>query len=274
MKSSISAVAFVVIAALAGAVQAQSFSYDDYADALKTYVTDNGMVNYAQLKAHSEKLDSFLDSLAGLNRETYDGWKEPARIAFWLNAYNACTLKAIIDHYPIQSSFFASLHYPKNSIRQISGVWDKLEFSIMGQPMMLDGIEHGTLRKEFHEPRIHMALVCAAMGCPPLRNEPYAGDRLGEQLDDQARRFLSNPAKFRIDAQGGTVYLSSIFKWFGEDFTAKFGVEQGYGDHSAAQRAVLHFISGYVSKEDADRLSSGDYSISCLDYDWSLNEQK
>ncbi len=274
MKVSILAAAFAVVAALAGAVQAQSFSYDDYADALKAYVNDNGMVNYAQLKSHSEKLDSFLSSLAALDRNVYDGWQNPAKIAFWLNAYNACTLKAIIDHYPIQSSFFASLRYPKNSIRQISGVWDKLQFTVMGQPMMLDGIEHGTLRKEFHEPRIHMALVCAAMGCPPLRNEPYTGDRLSAQLDDQARRFLSNPAKFRIDAQGGTVYLSSIFKWFGEDFVTKYGVDQGYGNHSAVERAVLHFISGYLGKEDADRLSAGDYSISYLDYDWSLNEQK
>ena len=144
----------------------------------------------------------------------------------------------------------------------------------MGRAMTLDGIEHGVLRKEFHEPRIHMALVCAAMGCPPLRNEPYTGDRLGDQLDDQARRFLSNPAKFRIAANEGTVYLSSIFKWFGEDFVPGYGVEQGYGAHSAAQRAVLHFISGYLDKQEAERLSSGDYSISYLDYDWSLNEQK
>ena len=274
MTSPMPAAALVVVAALAGAVQGQPFSYGDYADTLKTCVNDKGMVNYALLKSHGEKLDAFLDSLAGLNREAYDGWTEPAKVAFWINAYNACTLKVIIAHYPIQSSFLASLRFPKNSIRQISGVWDKLEFSVMGRPMTLDGIEHGVLRKEFHEPRIHMALVCAAMGCPPLRNEPYTGDRLGAQLDDQARRFLANPAKFRIGARAGTVYLSPIFKWFGEDFTAKYGVEQGYGDHSAVERAVLHFISGHLDKEDAERLSSGDYSTAYLDYDWSLNEQK
>ena len=92
-------------------------------------------------------------------------------------------------------------------------------------------------------------------------------------MDDQARRFLSNPLKFRIAADGGTVYLSPIFKWFGDDFVAKYGADQGYGDHSAVQRAVLHFISGYLGKEGAARLS-GDYSITYLDYDWSLNEQK
>jgi hypothetical protein len=268
----VSALALAV--ALASTVQAQSFSYDDYADALRTYVTDQGMVNYAQLKAHREKLDSFVNSLSGLSRATYDGWTEPAKIAFWINAYDACTLKAIIDHYPIQSSFFASLRYPKNSIRQISGVWDELTFPVLGRPRTLDGIEHDVLRKDFHEPRIHMALVCAAMGCPPLRNEPYAGDRLSDQFDDQAKRFLSNPVKFRIDAQADTVYLSPIFKWFGEDFVARYGVRSGYGGHSAVQRAVLHFISGYLDKESAEFLSSADYSISWLNYDWSLNERK
>jgi len=143
----------------------------------------------------------------------------------------------------------------------------------MGRPMTLDGIEHGVLRKDYHEPRIHMALVCAAMGCPPLRNEPYTGERLFAQLDDQARRFLSNPAKFRIARDAGRVYLSSIFKWFGDDFVSNYGVENAYGDHSAKERATLHFIAGYLKKSDADYLADGNYKVKYLDYDWSLNEQ-
>ena len=82
-------------------------------------------------------------------------------------------------------------------------MWDELKFTVMGRPMTLDGIEHGVLRKDYHVPRIHMALVCAAMGCPPLRNEPYTGERLFAQLDDQARRFLSNPARFRNERREG-----------------------------------------------------------------------
>jgi hypothetical protein len=165
------------------------------------------------------------------------------------------------------------LHYPKNSIRQISGVWDDLKFTIMGRPMVLDGIEHNVLRTNYHEPRIHMALVCAAMGCPPLRNEPYTSERLSAQFDDQARRFLSNPAKFRIDRDAGRVYLSSIFKWFGDDFIPKYAVEDSYGNHSKKERATLHFVAGYLEKKDADYLASGNYDVKYLDYDWSLNEQ-
>jgi hypothetical protein len=106
-----------------------------------------------------------------------------------------------------------------------------------------------------------------------LRNEPYTGDHLFAQLDDQARRFLSNPAKFRIDREAGRVYLSSIFKWFGDDFIPQYSVEAAYGHHSKKERATLHFVSKYLSKDDADYLAARNYDVEHLDYDWSLNEQ-
>ncbi|MBN1341772.1 MAG: DUF547 domain-containing protein [Phycisphaerae bacterium] len=250
-----------------------TFSYDDYAAVLKEYVDDRDMVDYAALKENRRRLDQFARALASVNPKTYEGWDAPAKIAFWINAYNALTLEAIIDHYPIQAGTLRSLAFPKNSIRQIPGVWDKLQFLVMGKKMTLEHIEHQVLRKEFDEPRIHVALVCAAMGCPPLRNEPYVGPRLTKQLDDQARKFLSDPAKFRIDRNGGKVYLSSIFEWFGGDFVAKYKPESGYAGHSDAQRAVLHFASGHLPPADAKYLRDGRYSVAYLDYDWSLNEQ-
>jgi len=134
----------------------QEFNYDDYAATLKAYVNNQGMVNYKELKSNREKLDSFLFSVGRLNTESYEKWSDKKKIAFWLNIYNGLTLKAIIDNYPIKSSFFKARLYPKNSIRQISGVWDKLKFNVMGQNMTLDEIEHKTLRKNFDEPRIHM----------------------------------------------------------------------------------------------------------------------
>lgn len=170
----------------------QEFNYDDYAATLKTYVNNQGMLNYKELKSNREKLDSFVFSVGRLNTESYEKWSEKKKIAFWLNIYNGLTLKAIIDNYPIKSSFFKARLYPKNSIRQISGVWDKLKFTVMGREMTLDEIEHKTLRKNFNEPRIHVALVCAAMGCPLLRNELYTGDKLDVQLNDQTHRFLQN----------------------------------------------------------------------------------
>jgi hypothetical protein len=139
--------------------------------------------------------------------------------------------------------------------------------------MTLDEIEHNVLRKEFNEPRIHMALVCAAMGCPPLRTEPYEGAKLDQQLNDQARVFLANPKKFRLDRGQGKVYLSSIFRWFGGDFVKNYGTDKAFPGFSPEERAVLNFLSQYLPAGDRDYLLKGKYTIAYLDYDWSLNEQ-
>jgi hypothetical protein len=276
MKSVLSFFAVLLIwpcVAWPAADVSKQFDYADYAAVLGKYVDANGMVNYKELKAHPERLDSFLSALKGLDTKTFEQWGREGKIAFWLNAYNSLTLKAIIDNYPIKPSFFASLKYPHNSIRQIPGVWDKITFDVMGKEMTLTEIEHGILRKQFNEPRIHMALVCAAMGCPSLRNEPYVEDRLASQLDDQARKFLANPKKFMIDQEKEKVWISPIFKWFGNDFVEKYGgdkVRSGSGD---AEKAVLNFISGYVSKDDGEFIRNEKFKVGYLDYDWSLNTQ-
>jgi len=249
------------------------FSYESYASVLSTYVNASGMVDYKDLKENRAQLDRFVALMAGLDSSVYDSWSDDAKIAFWTNAYNALTLKAIINHYPIEASLVGSVLYPDNSIRQIDGVWTNPNHVVMGKKRSLDWIEHKKLRPGFNEPRIHMALVCAAMGCPPLRTEPYYGEKLDKELDDQTRAFIKDPDKFRIDREEGVVYLSSIFKWFGQDFKKTYGTEEFEG-HSKKERAVLNFLSGYLSDEDAEYLKTGDYDIDYLDYDWSLNEQK
>lgn len=254
--------------------KSETISYDGYATLLNEYVDDKGLVNYMGLKGNRALLDNFIDTLAKLDPKAYEGWNDNQKIAFWINAYNALTLKAIIDHYPIASSFFKSLVYPENSIRQIPGVWDELEFTVMGRKMTLDGIEHKTLRAKFDEPRIHMALVCAAMGCPKLRTEPYFGDRLDEQLSDQTKKFVSNPDKVRIDQTQKKVYLSSIFKWFGDDFIKKYGEDSKFKGVSASERAVLNFIQPYLTTAQRRFIENNSLTIEYLDYDWSLNEQK
>jgi hypothetical protein len=181
------------------------FEYDDYATVLQKYVDDIGMVDYQQLKADRSKLDAFVAALAKLEGKTYEGWTEKGKIAFWLNAYNCLTLKVIIDNYPIESSFFRSMYYPESSIRQIKGVWDKITFTVLGKEVTLGHLEHKVLRKKFDEPQIHMAMVCAAMGCPPLLNEPYRGERVDKQLDEQSHHFLNNRAKFK------TLYICRRF---------------------------------------------------------------
>ena len=125
------------------------------------------MVNYQELQANRQKLDQFNQSLARVNPETYKSWSDQEKLAFLLNAYNSLTLQSIIDQNPL-----------KKSIRNIPGVWKRRKFKIAGMEKTLDNIEHDIIRKDFNEPRIHMALVCAAMSCPILRNEAYTSEKL------------------------------------------------------------------------------------------------
>jgi len=252
-----------------------ALAYDDYGAVLRSQVNERGMVNYRGLKANSERLQAFVQSLAQVDEQVYQKWDDPEKIAFWINAYNALTLVAIIDHYPIKAPLLSSSRfvYPANSTRQIPGVWDNLRFAVMGRRMTLDEIEHQVLRKQFNEPRIHMALVCAALGCPPLRNEPYVGVNLTQQLNDQTRHFLGNPEKFRIDRGKRTVYLSPIFKWFGVDFVKTYGTDKKFQRFGREERAALNFVASYLNTKDQEYLLQGGYTIAYLSYDWSLNEQ-
>lgn len=249
-------------------------SFEDYAAILTSYIDDHGMVDYKGLKTNRKRVDNFISSLSHLDPKIHDGGNDKEKIAFWINAYNALTLKAIIDQYPIEASLLKSFVYPKNSIRQIPGVWDKLAFSVMGSDTTLDGIEHETLRAKFNEPRIHVALVCAAMGCPPLRNEPYTGAKLDAQMDDQVVKFLKNPEKFGIGRNNQKVYLSPILDWFGQDFVKTYGTDKDYSGFSGKERAVLNFVSPYLEPADIAYLLKVGFSIEYLKYDWSLNEKK
>jgi len=259
---------------LAAAPEMQGFDYSNFAETLKINVNDAGMVNYKKLKTEPQKLRTFVTELQHLDGKDFDKWSDNEKIAFWLNAYNALTLKAIIDNYPIKSSFFKSRIYPKNSIRQIAGVWDKITFKVMGQNLTLGHIEHKILRVKFDEPRIHMAMVCAAIGCPPLRNEPYAGAKLDEQLGDQTRRFLADSAKFKIERADKRIYLSPIFKWFAADFIKRYGPQKNFGRHNKEESAVLNFIASYLGNVQKNYVLDGKFKIKYLKYDWSLNEQR
>lgn len=253
----------VVLAILAAAasVDAGAPDYTSYGKALSENVDSQGGVDYRGLKAHPQSLEDFLHSIAVLAPADYQARTNEEKIAFWINAYNGLTLKTIIDHYPVQS------------IREIGGVWEKLSFTVMGKGMTLDEIEHEMLRAQFNEPRIHAALVCAAKSCPPLRNEPYHGSTLNDQLDDQMRKFLSRPTSFKADPGSSTVYLSEIFKWFGEDFAHATAVESRIQGLDEKESAVMRIVSLYVRPEAADSLRRGGYRIGYLPYDWTLNER-
>lgn len=240
-----------------------------YAMVLRNFVDDDGLVDYAGLKVSGEA-NAIAEEVSRVKETDYDSWTENDRIAFWLNAYNAFTLKLIVDHYPIQPSTGKN-KFPANSIRQIPGAWERKKFKALGREVTLDEIEHKILRAEFAEPRVHMALVCAAVSCPKLRREPYNGVQLDAQLGDQARVFLSDLTKFHIDREANEVWASRIFEWFVDDFLP--GATKANPRHVAQQKSLAAFASKYLSPEDARYLEAGDYTVKYFEYDWTLNEQ-
>lgn len=242
------------------------------AEILAEFVSEDGLVDYAGLQQEAEKLHQVLEEISELDEQTYNNWSEARKKAFWINCFNACTLEAVVVHYPIRPSFPLMFFFPKNSIRQIRGVWDLLEFRVMDAPMTLEEI-HDRLRL-FDDPRAHLALVHGAVSSPPLRREPYVGRRLDDQLDDQARRFLSKAKNFRIDRDAGKVHLSRIFKWYCDEIVETHSTTRRFRQFGKTERAVLNFICDYVSEEDRAYLINEDYEIEYVRFDWSLNEQK
>lgn len=232
-----------------------------YAELLETYVDDEGLVDYEGLQANRGPLDAYIADLAALDDATYNSWTDEEQIAYWMNAYNAITLMSIVDQDPIRPS-----------IKDIRGVWRVRRHEIYGGAKTLNGIEHDVLRVDYDEPRLHAAIVCAAISCPLLRTEPFVGERLDEQLDEQVLGWLAKEDGLLIDREENVVYLSKIFDWFTGDWEPSFGVETGFTGNDE-QRAVLNFISQYVDESDREYLEAGEYDVKYFNYDWSLNVQ-
>jgi hypothetical protein len=197
-------------------------------------------------------------------------------LAFWINAYNVCTVKGIIENYPIKPSRFMLLFYPANSVMHIRMLRSETYFTIMGLQYTLDEIEKDVLLARFEEPRACFAINYGTLGSAPLRNEPYIGKVLEKQLDGQIRSYLALADGLRIDETNGAVYLSPIFKmyqWRQNAFLKRYGTNKLFRNREPFDRAILNFIKDYVSDANAQFLKRKEYSIEYIRYNWQLNEQ-
>ena len=246
-------------------------SYRNYHQLLRNHVGDSG-VDYSALKANRTVLDAIVSQFGRVTKSELDSWSIEEQIAYWINAYNVFTLQAVVDHYPIQWRWINFLTLtPRNSIKQIPGVWTELRWNIAGTTMTLDEIEHETLRPLYQEPRIHMAVNCASISCPPLRSEPYVGAQLNRQLTIAARDYLASQLGMRVD--GSTLHVSSIFDWYGEDFISEYA-HLVAGGRSNKERAILGFIATYGPSEASTTAQSGQASVRYMRYDWNLNDTR
>ncbi len=217
---------------------------------LAKYCDQRGYVNYPAWQrspADRKALSSYLAQLSQGDPKLQAS--REARLAFWINAYNAVTIEGILRVYPTTSI--------RNHTAKLFGynIWDDLLLRVGDRTYSLNQMEHEVLRK-MGEPRVHFAIVCASIGCPPLWNQAYTAQQIDEQLTANAKRFFANPSKFRYDSARGTVGLSPILKWFAEDF----------GSNQAAQ---LRTIGPYLPNP----IRGGQPSVSYLNYDWDLNDQ-
>ena len=221
---------------------------------LRRYADADGFVDYTGWKQSPEDLQKLDEYLAALSQadEARDA-TAVQRLAFWVNAYNAVTVRGILREYPTTSI--------QNHVARVWGynIWRDLKLSVGNHRYSLGEIEHSILRT-MNEPRIHFAIVCASRGCPRLLNEAYAAERLEEQLSRNTLAFFADPTKCSADAAKNELHLSPILEWFAADF-------------GASTPAVLQRIVNWLPEAAQAVARSQGVRVNYLDYDWSLNDQ-
>ena len=222
--------------------------HSGFTNVLQRHVDSDGWVDYSGLAKNPAGLNEYLDQLR--SNPPIAQWSREEKLAYWINAYNAFTLHLIIVKYPVESIKDIGSWF---QIPFVNTPWDIKFIEIADEVYDLNNIEHDILRKDFDEPRIHFAIVCASYSCPRLSPRAFEAATLEQQLDDAAKDFLNDPRKNVISATEPRV--SKIFSWFGGDFKKK-----------TTLREYLNQYSEVEIKEDAD--------IEFLEYDWRLNDQK
>ena len=228
-------------------------------------------VRYAGFARDRAALKNYLASLSQVSVLEFSGWNKPQQMSFLINAYNAHTIEKILTRYPDIRSIWDFGKIFGNPFK------DRF-FSLLGRAFSLDMIEHETLRKPgvYDEPRVHFAVNCASVGCPMLREEAYVAARLDAQLEEQTRRFLADRSRNRYNADGNTLEVSEIFKWFSVDWTSGY---RGLDGTRPAMQTLEQFFSQYaelLADMPAHRqlIIHRKAAIRHLDYDWRLNDVK
>jgi len=236
-------------------VSIDQINHQPFHELLQKFVNTDGQVNYTAWQADAEsrtKLTTYLANLSRANPNLNSG--REAKLAYWINAYNALTVEGILRVYPTTSI--------RNHTPKVLGynVWKNLWLYSGDGKINLEQIEHQVLRK-MNEPRIHFAIVCASIGCPRLMNEAYVAEKLEKQLVTNTTDFFSRSQNLQIDGQRKKIRMSAIMNWFGSDFGASASDQIG---------AVLP----YFPADAKTAVARGGFSVDYLDYDWNLNSQK
>ena len=213
-----------------------------------------GLVDYHGLAGNRTDLDLYLEQLGRTSPYDLELASREERLAFWINAYNACALRLVADHYPIVQRGDG----PANSVRQIPDAWSRQFCRVAQRDRSLDGIAHGVIRP-LGEPRVHFAVSCPSRSCPPLAGEAFRGDRLDADLDVAVLRFVSDSSRYRLEAGvPPTLRVNKLLDWYKEDFGGTAG--------------VVAFLRRFAPPEHVPTLEPGRVRVEYFAYDWTLNE--
>jgi hypothetical protein len=267
----LAALSLALVVALAPAPVAQDHSalHRPLDELLDLYVRD-GFVYYRALESDRRRLDAYIAALDGPQARTVATWAREDQVAFWINAYNAWVLRAVVDHYPIRGTARA---YPANSLRQIPGIFERTPRRAAGRSLTLDQIET-TILAEFKDPRLYLALGRGAAGSGRLRSEAYAGSRLGAQLESVATEFATSGTLLDIDEARSVVAVSSILSWREKDFVAAYAgaARPLYAERSPLEKALMAFVEPNLLPHERDFLQKNDFKTQFTPFDWSLND--
>ncbi len=224
------------------------FDHATFQNMLSVHVDADGWVDYQAIKNDETTLDAYLQEIANADLNTLG---RDERLAFLINAYNAFTVKLIVENYPL------------TTIKDIPSEqrWDAVRWDLAGSIVSLSQIEHELIRPNFVEPRVHFALVCAAIGCPPLRNEVFTGETLEAQLSEQSNYVHQHATWFQFNETKNELSLTQLYNWYGNDFVQ-------------AEGSLLGFVSKYSPEVNQHRASIDPNGIIWLPYDWTLNDTK
>jgi hypothetical protein len=234
-----------------GSGEGATVDHGTYADLLEAHVDEEaGRVDYAGLESERDRLRSYLDRLASVDLTKLE---REEQMAVFINAYNACTLDLILEHYP-----------DIDSIKDVSNPWGRPRCRVGGYELTLDEIEHRILRPLYRDPRIHFAVNCASIGCPPLADTPYTGEAIDEQLDRATRRTLRDDDYVSLD--DGTLHLNPILNWYRSDFLSP--------DFEGHAETIPAFVARYADESVQTFVDAhdGEPPVQWTNYDWRLND--
>mgnify|MGYP002849127391 CR=1 FL=1 len=247
-----------------------AFSHELLDRVLVTHVNEDGRVDYAALKAAPGDLDAYYLQLSRYSPDSHPDLfpSREARLAYWINAYNAAILKVVISHYPIAGVADVMPPAILFFMPEKSGFFLLQRVVFGGDATSLYSLENDLIRARFAEPRIHFALNCASIGCPRLPRRAFTAANLDAELDRETRRFLAEARNLRVDSTARRIYLSPLFDWYENDYLDWLAEQSGGGPVG-----LLDYIALYAP--EGTRLADGEgpYQVEFLDYDWGLNDQ-